>query len=193
MGYPRSQLIDPTVSGTYHCVSRCVRRAFLCGDDALSGRNFDHRKQWVEDRLLFLAEVFSASVLAYAVMSNHLHVVVHMAPEVTANWSDDEVAERWVRLCPVMVGGEIEPELCRRKVAALAGNQERVAELRHRLGSLSWLMRCLNERGKAGVVGWALAHRFHTQTIWCAWMAGRGPPYDIPPSVGWTLVHCGRN
>ena len=145
MGYPRSQLIDPTVPGTYHCVSRCVRRAFLCGDDASSGRNFDHRKQWVEDRLLFLAEVFSASVLAYAVMSNHLHVVVHMAPEVTANWSDDEVAERWVRLCPVTVGGEIEPELCRRKVAALAGNEERMAELRHRLGSLSWLMRCLNE------------------------------------------------
>ncbi|MBD8527975.1 transposase [Pseudomarimonas arenosa] len=81
MGYPRSQLMDPTVSGTYHCVSRCVRRAFLCGDDVFSGRNFDHRKQWIEDRLLFLAEVFSVSVLAYAVMSNHVHVVVHMAPE----------------------------------------------------------------------------------------------------------------
>ncbi|MBD8526665.1 transposase [Pseudoxanthomonas sp. CAU 1598] len=145
MGYPRSQLIDPTVSGTYHCVSRCVRRAFLCGDDALSGRNFDHRKQWIEDRLLFLAEVFSASVLAYAVMSNHVHVVVHMAPEAVDRWSDTEVAERWVRLCPVKVGGDIDPELCRRKAAALAGNEERIRELRLRLGSLSWFMRCLAE------------------------------------------------
>ena len=145
MGYPRSQLIDPTVSGTYHCVSRCVRRAFLCGEDALSGRNFDHRKQWIEDRLLFLAELFSASVLAYAVMSNHVHVVVHMAPEAVDRWSDEDVAERWVRLCPVTVNGEVEPGLCRRKVAALVGNEERIAELRQRLGSLSWFMRCLNE------------------------------------------------
>lgn len=145
MGYPRSQLIDPTVSGTYHCVSRCVRRAFLCGEDALSGRNFDHRKQWIEDRLLFLAEVFSASVLAYAVMSNHVHVVVHMAPELVDRWSDDEVAERWVRLCPVKVDGQAEPDLCRRKAAALTGNAERIGELRSRLGDLSWFMRCLAE------------------------------------------------
>ena len=145
MGYPRSQLIDPTVSGTYHCVSRCVRQAFLCGEDALSGRNFNHRKQWVEDRLLFLAEVFSASVLAYAVMSNHLHVVLHMAPEAIDRWTDEEVAERWVRLCPVTMNGEIDPGLCRCKVAALAGNAARIAELRLRLGSLSWFMRCLNE------------------------------------------------
>jgi hypothetical protein len=66
MGYPRSLLIDSSQPGIYHCVSRCVRRAFLCGEDVLSGRNFDHRKQWIEDRLLALAEIFSASILAYA-------------------------------------------------------------------------------------------------------------------------------
>jgi hypothetical protein len=49
MGYPRSHLVDPSTSGVYHCVTRCVRRAFLCGEDAVSGRNFDHRKQWIED------------------------------------------------------------------------------------------------------------------------------------------------
>jgi hypothetical protein len=69
MGYPRSLLVDAAEPGAYHCVSRCVRRAFLCGEDAVSGRNFDHRKQWLEDRLLALAEIFSVAVLAYAVMS----------------------------------------------------------------------------------------------------------------------------
>jgi REP element-mobilizing transposase RayT len=78
MGYPRSQLVSPGTPGTFHCVSRCVRRAFLCGDDAATGRCFDHRKAWVEARLLELAEVFSISVLAYAVMSNHLHVVLRV-------------------------------------------------------------------------------------------------------------------
>jgi putative transposase len=96
MGYPRSQPIDPSVPGVYHCVSRCVRRAFLCGEDSASGRNFDHRKQWLEDRLLALADLFAVSVPAYAVMSNHLHVVVQVDPRAAAAWDDREVAERWV-------------------------------------------------------------------------------------------------
>ncbi len=145
MGYPRCHLIDPTAVGVYHCVSRCVRRAFLCGEDALSGRNFDHRKQWLEDRLLTLAETFSVSLLAYAVMSNHLHVVLRVDPDAAAAWSNEEVAERWVRLFPVTHSGEIDDEGCRRKAAALAGNDERIAELRARLSSLSWLMRCVSE------------------------------------------------
>lgn len=80
MGYPRSQLVVPGAAGTFHCVSRCVRRTFLFGEDAVSGRCFDHRKDWLEARPFELAGLFSISVLAYAVMSNHLHVVVHVDP-----------------------------------------------------------------------------------------------------------------
>jgi len=145
MTSPRSQLVDADAPGFYHCISRCVRRAFLCGEDALTGRSFEHRKQWVEDRLLELAEVFAVGVYAYAVMSNHVHVVLYVDPSATFAWSPDEVAQRWVRLTPVRVDGEIDDAACAARVTALAGNAERVAVLRQRLGSLSWFMRFLNE------------------------------------------------
>ena len=145
MGYARSQLINASEAGTYHCVSRCVRRAFLCGEDAFSGRNFDHRKQWIEDRLLELAEVFAASVLAYAVMSNHVHVVVRVDPALSVAWGDEEIATRWVRLFPATVNGQVDPEGCRRKVQRVLANPDRLVELRQRLGDLSWFMRCLSE------------------------------------------------
>jgi len=145
MASPRSQLVDPEAPGFYQCISRCVRRAFLCGEDALTGRSFEHRKQWVEDRLLELAEVFAVGVYAYAVMSNHLHVVVYVDPSATLAWSPDEVAQRWVRLTPVRVDGEIDEAACETRAAALAGNAERTAVLRERLGNLSWFMRFLNE------------------------------------------------
>ncbi len=45
---PRSQLVDPEAPGFYHCISRCVRRVFLCGEDEQTGRSFAHRKQSVE-------------------------------------------------------------------------------------------------------------------------------------------------
>ena len=94
MGYPRAQLVVPGVAGTFHCVTRCVRRAFLCGDDQLTGKNLDHRKTWLEDRLIELAGAFSISVLAYAVMSNHVHAVLQVDPSAADRWTDLEVAER---------------------------------------------------------------------------------------------------
>lgn len=145
MTAPRRQLVDPEAPGFYHCISRCVRRAFLCGEDELTGRSFEHRKQWVEDRLLELAEVFAVGVYAYAVMSNHLHVVVYIDPCAVVAWSPEEVARRWVALTPVRVDGEIDHAACAERALALAGNAERMAVLRQRLGSLSWFMRFLNE------------------------------------------------
>jgi hypothetical protein len=65
---PRKLLIDPTEVGVFHCISRCVRRAFLCGCDRLSGKNFDHRKQWIQDRIEFLAGQFGIDVLGFAVI-----------------------------------------------------------------------------------------------------------------------------
>jgi len=139
MTYPRSHLIDPD-GGTYHVCSRCVRRTFLGGQDELTGRDFSHRRQWIESRILVLSEIFSVSIYAYAVMSNHYHVVLSIDP---SEMTDDEVADRWLKLCPVVDDRTGVIYAARRD--AILNSRERLTELRGRLMSLSWFMRFINE------------------------------------------------
>ncbi|UXI66997.1 transposase [Tahibacter amnicola] len=133
------------MAGDYHCISRCVRQAFLCGKDRFSERSFDHRKQWIEDRLYELAQIFAIGVHAYAVMSNHVHVVAHVAPAVAISWSPEEVARRWLALCPVRRDNRVDEVACALRAAQIASNADLVARYRERLCSLPWFMRCLNE------------------------------------------------
>ena len=140
MTYPRAHLVDSANGGFYHCISRCVRQGWLCGADPVSGRSYEHRKDWVESRLLKLSEVFAVDVYSYAVMSNHYHVVLEVDPRRTSEWCDEEVARRWLRLSP-----EVDELRARHRREALMSSRERVSEVRKRLGSLSWFMRYLNE------------------------------------------------
>ena len=82
----------------YHCIARCVRQAFLCGFDAASGKNFDHRKAWIEKRLENLASIFAVEIASYAVMSNHLHLILRLRPDIVQAWTDQEFATR----CPAL-------------------------------------------------------------------------------------------
>ncbi len=129
----------------YHCISRCVRRAFLCGIDKLTGRSYEHRRQWVEDKLLFLPNVFAIDVCAYAVMNNHTHVVLHIDEKQTADWSTKEILERWHKLFKGTLLGQqfLEGE-------ALSNTElltvEDIAKVyKSRLCDISWFMRVLNE------------------------------------------------
>lgn len=128
----------------YHCICRCVRRAFLCGQDHYSGQDYEHRRQWVVDRLAVLGEVFAIDLCAYAVMSNHYHVVVRLNQKKAQAWSETEVAERWMRLFsgPLIVkrwlSGQSEDG---EALKAL----EIVGQWRERLYDLGWFMKCLNE------------------------------------------------
>ncbi len=98
MPTPRKHQISLDATPYYHCTSRCVRRAFLCGLDPFSGKDYEHRRQWVEDRIVFLGEVFCIDVCAYAVMSNHHHLVLHINMPEALSLTDLEVCERWHKL-----------------------------------------------------------------------------------------------
>ncbi len=74
MTIARSRQISLADTPYYHVVSRCVRRAFLCGQDDHSGQSYEHRRQWVADKLGQLSQVFAIGICAYAVMSNHYHL-----------------------------------------------------------------------------------------------------------------------
>lgn len=100
MTRPRSQLVDSTQAGTFHGVNRCARRSWLCGLDKYLGKRFEHRKSLVEVRILELGHIFACGVHAWAVVRNHLHIVVNMSPVTANSWSPEEVAARWVRLYP---------------------------------------------------------------------------------------------
>jgi hypothetical protein len=96
---PRHEIIAEDEVGTYHCVQRCVRRAFLCGKDAVTGKNYDHRKEWIRRRLEFLAANFAIDILGYAALSNHLHLVLRNRPDLVAAWSDP-LRQRRLDRCP---------------------------------------------------------------------------------------------
>ena len=129
-----------------HCINRCVRRGFLCGVDSLTGKDYEHRRQWMRNRLEFLAGVFGIDVFGFSVMSNHLHVILRNRPDVVKTWSDEEVARRWWNLFPSRRnkdGSPAEPAEIDLKV--LMADPKVLAELRARLSSVSWFMRCTSE------------------------------------------------
>ncbi|QHJ10896.1 hypothetical protein FX988_01118 [Paraglaciecola mesophila] len=129
----------------YHCVSRCVRQSYLCGTNQLTGQNYEHRRGWVEERLLFLATVFSVDICAYAVMNNHTHVVLYVDKSMADKWDADEVLRRYHKLhrgtllTQKFVNGDTLSQ------AELITFDETVQTYRKRLYDISWFMRDLNE------------------------------------------------
>lgn len=147
---PKSRASQVSLVDTpyYHCVSRCVRRAFLCGEDKVSGKNYEHRRQWVEDELLKLGQVFAIDICAYAVMSNHTHVVLFVDKESALGWSTDEVLTRWHGLHKgtLLTQRYMQADERERMSEAERFTVEQTAEVyRQRLYDISWFMRHLNE------------------------------------------------
>jgi len=145
MPRPRRTLISIEDTPFYHCCSRVVRRAYLCGDDKYSGKNYDHRRGWVEAQLLKLSAIFAIDVAAYAVMSNHLHVVLHIDLEQVNVWSDRDIVQQWHKL---FNGTALTQKFAKGEVIdehLVAQLKHQIAIYRSRLSDISWFMRCLNE------------------------------------------------
>ena len=145
MTLPRRAQVALSATPYYHCVARCVRRAYLCGRDDYTGKNFEHRRQWLLDRIGQQANVFAIDVCSYAIMSNHYHLVIRVDERQARDWTDAEVVQRWTRLYrgPLLIRQWLEGK------SLSPAEQQSVADIvavwRSRLFDLSWYMRCLNE------------------------------------------------
>ncbi len=147
MTHPRTELISLDDTPYYHCVSRCVRRAFLCGSDHQDDKttSYEHRRGWLTNRIKQLSSIFAINIAAYAVMSNHYHLVLRVDSERAENWTQREIIQRWQQLFrgPALIQRFLRnPDLSKAELDKV----EEITELwRERLYSISWFMKCLNE------------------------------------------------
>ena len=144
MCLPRKTLINLENTEYYHCISRCVRRAFLCGYDSDSKKNFDHRRQWFVDRLKLLTEHFTIGICAYAVMYNHCHLVLKVDSKQSLKLTKKEVIARWVAIYPSglsQLKDYLDGTASKKQIKAA---KRRIKLWRKRLKSISWFMRSLN-------------------------------------------------
>lgn len=99
MTTPRSGVVQYKKSAYYNCTSTCVRKLSLLGD----GKTRDYRRVWIKMMLRSLAEVFAIDVVAHAIMSNHVHILLRTHPERVKQWSNHEVISRWSKVYPQSV------------------------------------------------------------------------------------------
>lgn len=141
MTVARNKIFIPKESNYYHCIVRCVRRSYLCGYDRITGRDFEHRRQWIKNRLSHLLQVFAIDCFSYAVMSNHLHTVIKNNPQIARSWSNQEIAVRWRKLFPKYK----EKQAYEEDINRISQNSILVEKYRERLSCISWFNRCMNE------------------------------------------------
>jgi REP element-mobilizing transposase RayT len=90
-----------------------------------------------------LAASFAIDCVSYAVMVNHVHVILRNRPDIVATWSDEEVARRWWRLFPQRKNKDKSPcEPTADEIKLYAGKAK---IYRQRLSDVSWWMRALAE------------------------------------------------
>ena len=145
MPKPRYAQVSLEATPYYHCVSRCVRRAFLCGHDTHTDQSYEHRRGWIEDKLLQLGAIFSIDIAAYAIMSNHYHVVLHIDKAQAEGWSPKQIVDRWHQLFsghPLSQRYAKGDTLSRAEWTQL---EKDINTWRQRLMDISWFMRVLNE------------------------------------------------
>ena len=141
----RAEIFTSDKVSIVHCVQRCVRRSFLAGFDPFKKIDYHYRREWIRARIEKLASVFGVDCLTYAILSNHLHIVLRNRPDVVETWTDGQAALRWLQIFP---GKRIDEQLgdpTEEEVDALANDAKRMKTIRARLSDFSWFMRALAE------------------------------------------------
>jgi hypothetical protein len=104
-----------------------------------------NRKEWIENRIKELSEVFAVGVGGFSVMDNHLHLLLRLDPNVAQGWSDEDVVRRWGRLFPPRNKSRKPLPVSDAWVQEQLNDVAGVALLRERLQDISWFMKCLKE------------------------------------------------
>ena len=140
----RYELFKSDEMAIVHVMNRTVRRCFLMGQDSITGKNYDYRKDWIEQRMEHLAKYFGIDVLGYSILSNHFHLVLRQRPDIVKTWSDTEVAQRWLMLCPKKKNKDGSPkDPTEPQLNAIRNNPAKLQEIRSRLSDISWWMRLM--------------------------------------------------
>lgn len=140
----RYELFRSDEMAIVHVMNRTVRRCFLMGQDSHTGRNYDYRKDWIEQRMEYLAKYFGIDVLSYSILSNHFHLVLRQRPDVVKSWDDTQVAQRWLMLCPKKKNKDGSPKApTEPQLNAIRNNPTKLQEIRSRLSDISWWMRLM--------------------------------------------------
>ena len=168
----RSEVFSADEIAIVHVMARVVRRCMLMGYDSVTGKNYDHRKRWIEGELKRLSACFGIDLLVFAIMSNHLHLILRSRPDVVQSWDNKEVALRWLQLCPVrkrrskkrqqqeqLVGVQQPSEA---ELNTILNNAKRLEEIRSRLSDISWWMRLICQR----IAQWANAEEEEQGKFW---------------------------
>ena len=138
----RSDIYNPHEVAVVHVMAKAVRSMYLFGDDPLTMQCYDYRREWLEDQLYSQAKYFGIDLIAYAIMSNHFHLILCSRPDLVQQWDDTEVANRWLHLCPKRRGKDGKPlEPTEKQLDKIRNNPKELKEIRTRLSDISWWMR----------------------------------------------------
>ncbi len=144
MPYPRSKIISKTIDGHYHLTSRCVRGAYLLNPD--NTKEHKRRKKWIINKMIFLSQIFYIGIDAFAIMDNHMHVVVETKYLEADSADAEDIAFRWLYLHPKKrdkKGLPIPPS--RDEIKKFIKNSEEIEAVRAKLRDLSYYMKELNQ------------------------------------------------
>ena len=144
MATARKNQVDLEATSFYHCIGKCIRGTYILDIKSQNCEKFNHRKVWLVDLIKALPQVFAIDVCAYAIMSNHYHLVLRVDKTKAQSWSDEEVIERWAGLFKFSEAKKLlDLGLCE---DVLERNREKINDLRMRLYDISWFIKALNER-----------------------------------------------